>query len=574
MTSKQFDLAQSQKKKIKVVSLFSGCGGLDYGLKRQGLDIIWAIDNDSDCVSTYKKNIGQHIIEKSILDVPSNEIPDADLIIGGFPCQGFSLANKFRSKGDERNELYIEMLRVIKDKKPKWFIAENVKGILSLDEGRIFQKILEDFKSIGYFVTYKLVNMADHGVPQTRKRVIILGTRNDLPVECKLEHPLPKYSKHGTTAEKWTTINEALEQLEKLNPKTNLVGSKYKVKYRNYTGHRKTDGNKPCPTIIARGNGKGGVCAIPHPNGERRLNVRESAFIQTFPHDFEFVGSLGSMYRQVGNAVPVLYGEELGLKLIEGNNKLFDNQSMRLENKTPKVVSLFSGAGGMDLGFIKSNFEVIWAVDNFEDAVETYKKNIGDRIVCSSIEDIDLNNIPDCDVIIGGFPCQGFSVANVNRNIDDKRNILYKYFVEIVKLKQPKFFLAENVKGILSLGKGEIFKTIIDEFNQCGYHCRYSVFNAADYGVPQKRERVFILGIRDDTEYNIQFPPKPTHENNQISVGQALSVIPGPNTNHDLKNHKCSKFKLKFNNYIGNRRVNPDLPSPQLQLEVIVKEVQ
>ena len=198
MILKQLYTSKYQKKVIKVVSLFSGCGGLDFGLKAEGLDLVWAIDNDSDCVATYKKNIGTHIVEKSIFDVASNEIPDCDVVVGGFPCQGFSVANKFRSKDDERNELYIEMLRVIKDKKPKWFIAENVKGILNLDKGLVFQKILKDFESIGYWTNYKLVNLADHGVPQTRKRVIILGTRNDLPTQCKLKHPLPKYAKNDS----------------------------------------------------------------------------------------------------------------------------------------------------------------------------------------------------------------------------------------------------------------------------------------------------------------------------------------------------------------------------------------
>ncbi|MFM6155874.1 MAG: DNA cytosine methyltransferase, partial [Sphaerospermopsis kisseleviana] len=135
-------------------------------------------------------------------------------------------------------------------------------------------------------------------------------------------------------------------------PTTNLVGSQYKVLYRNYTGHRQTDGNKPCPTIIARGNGKGGVCAIPHPNGERRLNVRESAFIQTFPCDFEFTGSVTSMYRQIGNAVPVRYAEKLAQEFIEADKRLktFINKQ-NIASEKPNVVSLFSGAGGMDLGF-------------------------------------------------------------------------------------------------------------------------------------------------------------------------------------------------------------------------------
>ena len=229
---------------LTVVSLFSGCGGLDLGLKQQGLSIVWAIDNDLDCVNTYKKNIGDHIVYKSICDVSSNEIPYADIVVGGFPCQGFSVANKFRSESDERNYLYLEMLRVIKDKQPKWFIAENVKGILSLDKGLVFQRILEEFQEIGYWVTYELVNMADYGVPQTRKRVIILGTRIDLKSECRVKHPLIEYAEKNSNLKQWVTINEGLEELKRLNPTTNLLGSKYKVSYRNYTAHRKTRGDK------------------------------------------------------------------------------------------------------------------------------------------------------------------------------------------------------------------------------------------------------------------------------------------------------------------------------------------
>ena len=305
-----------------VVSLFSGAGGIDLGLKKSGLDIIWAVDNDADSVETYKKNISSHAICEDITKVKSKDIPKADIVIGGFPCQGFSMANRFRSTKDTRNTLYLEMLRVITDLKPKWFIAENVKGILSLGEGKVFENILKDFSEAGYRVHYQLVNMADHGVPQLRKRVLILGTRKDLPVELDLTHPLADHSKksEGKT-KKWVSISEALLPVansKKLLP--NDVGSTYKVEYRNFTGHRKTDPDQPSPTILARGNGKGGVCAIPHPDGKRRLTIRESATIQTFPLNFEFVGSNSSMYRQIGNAIPVLYGKKLGdiiMKLVK-----------------------------------------------------------------------------------------------------------------------------------------------------------------------------------------------------------------------------------------------------------------
>lgn len=303
-----------KKTPLKVVSLFSGAGGIDLGLKQAGLNIVWAIDNDEDCVETYKKNISSHIVCADITDIKSEDIPEADIVIGGFPCQGFSMANRFRSTKDTRNTLYLEMLKVITDVKPKWFVAENVKGILSLDGGKVFQNILKDFSDAGYRVKYELVNMADHGVPQMRKRVVMLGTRKDLPEELTATHPIAQHSKTGLDGKKkWVSIDDALKVVATHKGNyPNDIGSKYKVEYRNFTGHRKTDPTQPSPTILARGNGKGGVCAIPHPNGKRRLTIRESASIQTFPIDFEFVGSVGSMYRQIGNAIPVEYGRKLG----------------------------------------------------------------------------------------------------------------------------------------------------------------------------------------------------------------------------------------------------------------------
>jgi DNA (cytosine-5)-methyltransferase 1 len=310
--------AKKQTKPLTVVSLFSGAGGIDLGLAQAGLEIVWAIDNDPDCVETYKKNISDHIVCDDISNIPSSQIPAADIVIGGFPCQGFSMANRFRSTEDTRNTLYLEMLRVIRDVKPKWFVAENVKGILSLGGGKIFEAILSDFEEAGYRVRYQLVNMADHGVPQQRKRVLILGTRKDLPESLAATHPEPQHTKDQSNGKKkWVSVNEALSELKNHKDFPNNIGSKYKVEYRNFTGHRKTDGSQPSPTILARGNGKGGVCAIPHPNGKRRMTVRESALIQTFPVNFEFVGSINSMYRQIGNAVPVLYGRKLGELLIK-----------------------------------------------------------------------------------------------------------------------------------------------------------------------------------------------------------------------------------------------------------------
>lgn len=320
---------------MRIVSLFSGAGGLDLGLIQAGHEIIWANDIDEDAVATYKKNIGEHIVSGPIEEIRSQTIPPCDVVVGGFPCQGFSQANMLRFEKDNRNRLYLEFKRIIADKRPLYFLAENVRGILSLAGGRAIKKIERDFAACGYRVQKQLFNVADHGVPQSRWRVIIAGTRHDLPVDADFRfpqrtHASPTKAKAlGLTP--WVSIGKALARIPEPTEKHKLpnhICSKYKVTNRNFTGHRTTDADKPSPTILARGNGKGGVCAIQHPLNHRRMSIRESASIQTFPLKFEFEGAMNSCYRQVGNAVPVLFAKCLGLKLAEMESFLATTQEV------------------------------------------------------------------------------------------------------------------------------------------------------------------------------------------------------------------------------------------------------
>lgn len=300
-----------------IISLFAGAGGLDYGLTQAGHEILWANDFDADSCATYAKNIGSHIVCGDVKAISADTIPAADVLVGGFPCQGFSVANKFRSEDDKRNELYLEFLRILREVKPKWFIAENVSGIMSLGGGDVFRMIISDFEASGYRVQYRLENMADFGVPQTRKRVIILGTRNDLGEAQNLVHPSPTHSRNGDQQlPAWLTMGQALEGLSKEFVQGDLQ-SNYGRVHRDFVGHRPTSADKPSPTILARGNGKGGVNATPHPTENRRLSVMESAAMQSFPANFLFEGSMTSRYRQIGNAVPPRYGYLLGQQLSE-----------------------------------------------------------------------------------------------------------------------------------------------------------------------------------------------------------------------------------------------------------------
>lgn len=304
---------------MTITSLFSGAGGLDLGLIQAGNRVIWANDIDEDAVATYQTNIGSHIICKDIKDISLKEIPCADVVVGGFPCQGFSIANLKRNTSDERNQLYKFFYSIVKENQPKFFIAENVKGILSLGEGAVIKQIVEDFNSAGYIVEVHKINAADYGVPQHRERVIIIGQRSDIANVMLFRFPKPTHQKNGINLPGWVSMRTALTKIPaNYNPEEdpNAYGSKYRFIARNFTAHRVSDPDKPSPTILARGNGKGGVCAIPHYNGERRLTIRESAIIQTFPISFIFKGKMGSCYRQIGNAVPVLFAKQLGCELM------------------------------------------------------------------------------------------------------------------------------------------------------------------------------------------------------------------------------------------------------------------
>ncbi len=398
------------KKKFKVISLFSGAGGMDLGFINAGFEIVWANDFFKEAVESYRKNVDSRIVFGDITKIDSSEMPDnVDLVIGGFPCQGFSVANNKRSMKDERNFLYKEMLRVINDKKPKFFVAENVKGILSMKKGKVFEMIKNDFEKLGYKVDAKLLNAAEYGVPQARERVVIIGNR------IGVENPFPKPT-HWVDSKKYTTkkglkkpvtVKETIGFLSdvRLSDKpitldngmtiynhmaaTNVYdkfwGRKYKVKqedicdylrmwrdkagyttkkvddhfgYKYTAGHwfrkdnhsgsipkpsdwwelkkifgfdnkydkkvttmvekeikfeqslRITNWDRPSDTITA-------TSPEIHVNKERRLSARECAMLQTFPMDYQFVGSLNTVYRQIGNAVPVKLAEQIAKGIYE-----------------------------------------------------------------------------------------------------------------------------------------------------------------------------------------------------------------------------------------------------------------
>lgn len=341
--------------KINVVSLFSGCGGLDLGFELAGLaetigeekalrafkdkesynkirhksifHTVYANDFFTEALESYQENFpkGVYIHNKDIKKV--KEFPAANLVLGGFPCPGFSEAGP-RLVDDPRNFLYIHFIRCLIQVQPEIFVAENVKGMMTLGKGEVFKQIIEDFSAAGYDVKAKLVNARDYGVPQIRERVFLVGVRKDL--DFKYEFPNPT---HGDAEglKPYVTLREAIGDLEQ-NPGPYFTGS-YSTIF--MSRNRKKSWDDQSFTIQASGRQ-----APIHPGGlpmkkieknewiftdgeenNRRLSVKEIARIQTFPDWFYFSsgqnkrmsknGQLDKIYKQIGNAVPVLLAKAI-----------------------------------------------------------------------------------------------------------------------------------------------------------------------------------------------------------------------------------------------------------------------
>lgn len=302
--------------KLKVASLFCGCGGTDVGLlgdfeflgnhyASNDLEIVYANDIDDNACNIFKENFGIEPDNRDIREVTSDEIPEFDILTGGFPCQSFSIvAQNPKRLGvkDERGKLFFEMCRILREKQPKCFIAENVKGILTANKRSAFPLIIKEFEESGYDVSYSILNSANYGVPQKRERVIIVGFRKDLGVKFEFPDVIVQ------DEEAFTPLSEVIE---------NEVDEKYFFSQRAVDGMMKKrasmnkgraqDVTKPCNTVgahLAKVSLNSTDPVLFVDERYRRFTPREVARIQSFPESFELVGSEAAQYRALGNAIP------------------------------------------------------------------------------------------------------------------------------------------------------------------------------------------------------------------------------------------------------------------------------
>lgn len=289
------------KERYSVVSLFSGCGGMDLGLvggfdfldrhyAKTGLDIIWANEINPAACKTYRTNLGNYIIEGDIKDAIDHLPKYADIVVGGFPCQDISINGKMLGVNGARSSLYSYIVEAVKRIHPKMFIAENVGGLLLKQNEYSLNKILQDFNSLGYNVGYELYHAEEYGVPQTRERVIFVGTRKDLP---RFVPPKP-------TVNSPVTAKEALRDLEDMPQDKAFSHIWSKANVSGEQGNRQLIADRAGYTIRAECHGNIQF----HYSLPRRISMREAARIQSFPDTFIFPCGLRETERQIGNAVP------------------------------------------------------------------------------------------------------------------------------------------------------------------------------------------------------------------------------------------------------------------------------
>jgi DNA (cytosine-5)-methyltransferase 1 len=342
---------------MNIISLFSGAGGLDLGFEKAGFNTIWANEYDKDIWETYEKNFTHTKLDRrSITKIPSDEIPETLGIIGGPPCQSWSEAGSLRGIDDHRGQLFFEFIRLLKDKKPLFFLAENVSGMLASRHTDALENIKQLFQESGYALSVKMLNAHDFKVPQDRKRVFFIGYRNDLGIEFEFPNgfdnkrylkdviwdikdtALPAKEKNYTNGEKCILENHeyAIGTFSSMFMSRNRVRSWDEPSFTIQAGGRHAPLHPQAPKMqFVEQNKRIFVTSKEHLY--RRLSVRECARIQTFPdtHKFYYKNVIAG-YKMVGNAVPSYLGYYLAKKIME------DMKSLGLTNKNNDTIRVAS----------------------------------------------------------------------------------------------------------------------------------------------------------------------------------------------------------------------------------------
>jgi DNA (cytosine-5)-methyltransferase 1 len=349
----KLEVSRNQPNPFTFVDLFSGCGGFSHGLEKSGLKCLLGVDHNEDAISTFRLNHpSSNTYFGDIRDLDDEMVTrilsgqEVDLVVGGPPCQGFSTVGR-GDVDDPRNFLFLEFVRIVNLIKPKGIVIENVTGLLAKKNAEIVAQIFSMFQELGYTLEARILLAEDYGVPQRRRRAVIIGFRDGFKVSFP-ESILTNEQRYQTVGDAFRGINyedkhhsvsdssiRSDVDIQRLSHIPQGCGIRYKKDQEKYlprnlyfdidwdnldegrfrqTKLQRLDFNAPAPTLLTSKN------TYYHPLENRYLTIREAASIQSFPNDFNFCGSMSSVFKQIGNAVPVKMAEAIGKELINSLN--------------------------------------------------------------------------------------------------------------------------------------------------------------------------------------------------------------------------------------------------------------
>lgn len=599
---------------IRLATLFSGIGAIEQAFLKQNIDhkIVFACDNGerelpytkeeillkietmsleeknqyiNDLYSSLKKPNCMYQTYKENYKIEDKDFYQdirfldgtiyngkIDLLVGGSPCQSFSIIGKRGGFNDTRGTLFYEYARIIKESQPKAFIFENVRGMLNHDKGRTWETVQNTFKELNYKIYIRsnpILNAKNFGIPQNRPRLFIIGIRNDLntsnfvfPQEEELtktvkdfldeevdsKYYLGKKGFEFVTNPKYKNraqINSDIMQCQKANQQFNWNGEFVFVPY------EKIKDNKDIlsKAYVSEYNGIKGVC--------RKLTPEECVRLMGFSPKFKFPEKMNDKdkYRQAGNSIVVNIFEKIIPNLIATGVFTKEAELVDLFKPKLKLATLFSGIGAIEQALKRNNtpYEIVFACDNGDIEVEynheeefkkiqamnsklekkkyvddlyasksrkqnyvkqSYMQNYGDNINEDDFHlDVNLLDGTDykdkVDLLVGGSPCQSFSTVGFKGGLEDARGTLFYEYARIIKEVNPKVFIYENVRGLTTHDKGNTWNIIKGIFKSLNYKITEpQILNAADYGIPQNRRRIFVIGIRNDIKLksNFEYP--------------------------------------------------------------------
>lgn len=650
-------------KKLKIATVFSGIGAFEQALLKMDIDheVVFACDNgEIELDQTYEEllnefeklnhnNIDDFILDKynetgkinyvkhsynqnytvnkwyeDIRFLDGKKYKDEiDILVGGSPCQSFSINGKRAGLEDTRGTLFYDYARLIEEIQPKVFIYENVPGMLSHDNGNTWKIIQEVFDSLGYAIHFDILNSVDFGIPQNRKRLFVVGFKDsyynfDFPLKEKLTKTMFDYlednidKKHylqekgfkfvtdtGDKQRGRSKVNQNITKTQIANQQFNWIGDFVFEKI------DKVKNNKEIMERAYIGTYKDEIGVV------RQLTHRECLRLMGFSDSFKICVPNVQAYRQSGNSIVVNVLEAI-------MNSIIKTGVFNMKKKMV-VGTLFSGIGAFEYALKKLGIdhEIAFAVDNgnieidydvdhelsvikkmnsIDDKLKyvdqlykdnTRRKNFVQESYLANyditnqrfFQDVKLFDGTDfegkLDILVGGSPCQSFSTVGFQEGLEDSRGTLFYDYARIVSESKPKIFIYENVRGLITHDKGNTFAVVKGVFKSLGYELFIDVLNAKDYGIPQNRRRIFIIGFRNEgsgfnfpeekkLEYNMKdFLQENISEGNFI-MKDGIFTFDGPGEKVD------DKYTLspKLYNYVMSPGTKSFYQEPEIDLEV------